>query len=333
MLDTGDFDAVVSDISMPRLNGLQLLRRVREVHDDLPVIMITGAPTLETAIEALEHGAFRYLVKPVDFTELSRVTQQAVQLRRLAIAKREAHAALGSGSVPTTLQASFARVLDTLWPAFQPIIRAADGSTFGYEALLRAEEPSLPHPGAILDAAERLGELPTLFRQMRQRTFEQFAAAPEGMRLFLNLHPLDLHDESLMDITSLAGCCAERVVLEVTERAALEKVADVRRRVANLREVGYQIAIDDLGAGYAGLTSFATLEPEFVKLDMALVRDVDKTPIKQRLVKLMTGLCHDMGMLVVAEGVETEAESNTVVDLGCDLLQGYRFGRPARGLT
>jgi EAL domain-containing protein (putative c-di-GMP-specific phosphodiesterase class I) len=100
--------------------------------------------------------------------------------------------------------------------------------------------------------------------------------------------------------------------------------------VAELRALGFRIAIDDLGAGYAGLTSFAVLEPEIVKLDMSLVRDVHKHPTKQKLIRSMTALCKDMGMTVVAEGIENVEERDAVIDLGCDLLQGYLFAKPGR---
>jgi EAL domain-containing protein (putative c-di-GMP-specific phosphodiesterase class I) len=125
---------------------------------------------------------------------------------------------------------------------------------------------------------------------------------------------------------------AERVVLEITERASLENVENLRTTVARLRERGFRIAIDDLGAGYAGLNNLPLLEPEIVKLDMNLVRDIDTIPIKQKVVGSMTGLCRDMGLLIIAEGVETLAECNTLLELGCDLLQGYLFARPERGL-
>jgi len=94
--------------------------------------------------------------------------------------------------------------------------------------------------------------------------------------------------------------------------------------------MGFRIAIDDLGAGYAGLTSFATLEPEFVKLDMSLVRDVHKSPMKEKLVGSITSLCKELGMMVVAEGVETPLERDMLVALGCDLLQGYLLAMPGR---
>jgi EAL domain-containing protein (putative c-di-GMP-specific phosphodiesterase class I) len=95
-----------------------------------------------------------------------------------------------------------------------------------------------------------------------------------------------------------------------------------------LRALGYQIAVDDLGAGYAGLTSLAQLQPELIKIDMSLVRDIDREPTRRMLVGMMLGVAREMGMTVVAEGVETVAERDTLIELGCDLLQGYLFARP-----
>jgi EAL domain-containing protein (putative c-di-GMP-specific phosphodiesterase class I) len=151
--------------------------------------------------------------------------------------------------------------------------------------------------------------------------------------LFVNVHALELTDADLYRASAPLSARAAAVVLEVTERTSFERVPDLRARIKGLRDLGYRIAVDDLGAGYAGLTSFAALEPDVVKLDMALVRGVDREPIKHRLVGSMTRLCRDLGILVVAEGVETTAEKEALLDLGCDLLQGYLFGRPARERT
>jgi EAL domain-containing protein (putative c-di-GMP-specific phosphodiesterase class I) len=119
-------------------------------------------------------------------------------------------------------------------------------------------------------------------------------------------------------------------VLEITERAALEEVGNVRSRIATLRELGYRIAIDDLGAGYSGLASFAQLEPEAVKFDMFLVRDVHREPTKRKLLQSMMTLFREMGKLVIAEGVETPEERDTLAEIGCDLMQGYLFARPGK---
>jgi EAL domain-containing protein (putative c-di-GMP-specific phosphodiesterase class I) len=98
-----------------------------------------------------------------------------------------------------------------------------------------------------------------------------------------------------------------------------------------LRKLGYRIAVDDLGAGYAALGALATLEPEIVKLDMSLIRDLDRHPTKRRVVAAIASLCRELGGRVVAEGVETEAEYTAVVDAGIDLIQGYLLAKPAKG--
>ena len=334
LLCTGDFDVVLSDISMPGMSGLELLAIARERDLDIPIIMVTGAPTVESAVEALQYGAVEYLTKPVELPVLKRAIEKAVRLHDMARMKREAMALLGPARAQAgdraSLAAGFDRALASLWMAYQPIVDARDKTLFGYEALVRTSEPTIPHPGALLDAAERLSRLDDLGRLIRQTSAGPIVGAPERGLLFVNLHARDLVDETLFDPSSPLSQVASRVVLEITERASLEDLKDVRARVADLRSLGYRIAIDDLGAGYAGLTSFATLEPEIVKLDMSLVRDVHKQPTKQKLIRSMAALCKDMGMTVVAEGVETIEERDAVIDLGCDLLQGYLFAKPGR---
>jgi EAL domain-containing protein (putative c-di-GMP-specific phosphodiesterase class I) len=333
-LRAGGFELVISDIEMPALDGIELLRAVRDFDRDLPVVLITGAPAIDTATKAVEHGAFRYLTKPFEFEQLLSTVQRASQLYRLARMKREALSVLGTGSGEgadrLALEASFERALGSLWMAFQPIVWARDGSLFGQEALLRSDEPLLPHPAAVLDAAERVSGLERLGRVIRQRAAEPMLRALPETLLFINLHPQDLLDPVLHADDTLLASMASRVVLEVTERAPLEGISDVPSRIASLRARGFRVAIDDLGAGYAGLASFALLEPDIVKLDMSLVRDVHQSPVKQKLVRSMTQLCKDLGLLVVGEGVEVMEEREALTELGCDLLQGYCMARPGR---
>lgn len=328
------FEAIVTDIAMPGMDGTQLLEAVRRLDRDVPVILMTGAPSIASAAAAVDYGAIKYLLKPVLPEDLIRTVQRAVRLYRLAQAKRQTLAALGNhvgeGGGRAGLEASFDRALESLWMAFQPILRVSNQSLFGYEALLRSGEPTLPHPEAVLDAAERLGRLKDLGRTIRERAVVAFEDAPEDLCLFLNLHPSDLLDSALFELFESRPAVARRCVLEVTERASLERIPDARERVASLRKAGCRIAIDDLGAGYAGLSSFVQLEPDLVKLDMSLVRDADKSGVKQRLIRSLTDVCKDLGYSVVGEGVETDAERDILVELGCDLLQGYRFGRPGR---
>jgi EAL domain-containing protein (putative c-di-GMP-specific phosphodiesterase class I) len=332
MLKTQQFDAVLTDVSMPEVDGIELLRAVRATDLELSVLLMTGAPDIASAAEAVRHGACEYISKPFLPSAVERSVRRAVDLSRLARAKREAMRLLGSHQPEAGdragLAVTFDHALETLWMAYQPIVDASTSRLFGYEALLRSKEPALPHPGAVLAAAERLGRLDEVGRAVRSKAPEPIPSAPPDSLLFINLHASDLADATLVLHSTPLSSIASRVVLEVTERASLDGVPNVRARVAQLREMGFRIAVDDLGAGYAGLTSFAQLEPEFVKLDMSLIRDVHRNQVKQKLVRSMTTLCKDMGITVVAEGIEVQEERDSVVDLGCDLLQGYLLAKP-----
>ena len=328
------FDVMVSDVQMPGTSGLVLLRAVRDRDLDIPVVLVTGNPNVESAVAAVEYGAFQYLIKPVSNDRLNEVVERAANLGRMARLKREYLDEFGSGVFPAGdragVDATLDRALDSLWMAFQPIVRATDGSVFAQEALMRSEEPALPHPGAVLEAAERAGRLHELGQRVRTHVGTAMTSAPEGWTFFINLHPQDLLDESLYLTDSVLTRMSERIVLEITERASLDAMADVGRRIASLRSLGFRIALDDLGAGYAGLTSFALLEPEFVKLDMSLVRDIHQSVTKQKVVGSMVRLCHEMGKQIIAEGVETGEERDALVSLDCDFLQGYLFAKPGK---
>jgi EAL domain-containing protein (putative c-di-GMP-specific phosphodiesterase class I) len=307
---------------------------VHERDLDVPVVLVTGSPSVETAVQALELGAVHYLVKPVVRSELLRCVSHAAQLRRLASAKREALRYLGGrdrlADDPADMEAVFTRALRGLYMAYQPIVRARDGSVFAWEALLRTHEPKVAGPPAFLEMAEHLGRLRDLGRAIRD-TVASAASRSRGVMFFVNLHLDDLLDERLYDADAPLSVCAHEIVLEITERSSIESVPDIRDRVSRLRALGFRLAVDDLGSGYAGLTSFALLEPDFVKLDRALVAGIDGDPTKRRLVGAIVSVSREMGIPVVAEGIERPEEKDAVSALGCDLLQGFLFGRPGTG--
>jgi EAL domain-containing protein (putative c-di-GMP-specific phosphodiesterase class I) len=331
----GSFDVIVSDIGMPEMTGLEFLKAVRAHDTEVPVILMTGEPSLESAVHAVEYGAFRYLVKPVDARELHETVMRAANLHKMAKLKREALDLDGTSGMRlgerAALEVRFSSAMNLMWMAFQPIVAWHDRSIFGYEALLRSDDPLMKNPDDILDAAERLGCIHQLGRQIRARVAAGAADIAESVKLFVNLHSADLNDDELYSAGSPLSKIAGRVVLEVTERASLYDVKNLAARMAQLRSLGFQIAVDDLGAGYAGLTSFTQLEPEIAKLDMTLVRGVDSDPRRQSIVGSMKTLCDNLGTLVVTEGVETPAERAMLVTLQCDLLQGYLFAKPERG--
>jgi EAL domain-containing protein (putative c-di-GMP-specific phosphodiesterase class I) len=314
------------------MDGIRLLEQVRARDLDVPVVLVTGAPSVHTAIQATAQGALRYLLKPVEPEILIEVVASAVRLHSIAKAKRQALELAGGFDRfvgdRAGLVASYGRALESLHLAYQPIVSWCSRSLFAYEALLRSREPTLPHPGAVLDAAERLDRVHELGRRIRALAAQDIDRLPKQVALFVNLHPTDLLDDELFAPNGSLASASERVVLEITERAALDKLPDVRSRIATLRRLGFRIALDDLGAGHAGLASFTLLEPDLVKLDMALVRDIHRQPTKQTVVRTMTTMCKELGIVVTAEGVESPEERDQLVNAGTDLLQGYLFAKP-----
>jgi EAL domain-containing protein (putative c-di-GMP-specific phosphodiesterase class I)/CheY-like chemotaxis protein len=334
LLTHAKFDAVLTDIMMPGMNGIELLRAVRATDLEVPVLLMTGAPDVKSAALAVQYGACDYIFKPVMPQDLVRAVGRAVDMNRLAKTKLEAMRAFGSirpeAGDRAGLEVTFDRAMESMWMAYQPIVAAGTGKLVGFEALLRSSEPALPSPIAVLEAAERLDRLGDLGRRIRTKVVEPMQGAPPDALLFVNLHARDLDDPALVSSSAALTTIAPRVILEITERASLDGVKSPKEKIAQLRSLGFRIAIDDLGAGYAGLTSFAQLEPEFVKLDMSLVRDVDQSAVKQKLVRSMCALCADMGITVVAEGIETRAERELCGALGCNLLQGYFLAKPGK---
>jgi EAL domain-containing protein (putative c-di-GMP-specific phosphodiesterase class I) len=333
ILDETAPDVIVSDIDMPGLSGVQLVERIRARRDDLPVVLVTGVPSVETAIRAIDLGVARYLCKPLGAAALREAVTRAIRLHGIARLKREAlFAGAWSDAVfgdATSATQRFQRALHAIWPAFQPIVTLSGGRAYAYEALLRSAEPTLVRPGDLIDVAERLGRVVEIGRMMRRRVAEAIPFLPPDAFVFVNAHPADLLDEELLGEDAPLHAHAHRVVVEVTERASLASVHDLGARLDALRARGYRIALDDLGAGFSGLESLVRLNPEIVKIDMSLTRHIDRDSVRSNVVRHLAHLCGEIGMDVIAEGVETEAERDTLAALGCDHQQGFLFGRPS----
>jgi len=332
LLATSDVDVVLTDIAMPGMDGIALLEAIRSRDADLPVVLLSGLPALETAIQAVELGAFRYLMKPFDARTLVATLEMAGKLYRVARLRRIAQ--FRAEEQPCVVPIEFDRnqalseAMSSIGFAYQPVWEARTGALVGYEALMRPSEPAFPNPGVLLDAAERTGRVIELGRIVRARAPLTWKSEVRTGLLFVNLHPAELADPALLDPNSVLASVANRVVLEVTERHTLCDLKELDSTFRQLREMGFRLALDDLGAGYASLNSFAALCPSFVKLDMGLIRAIDTDPVRRRLVASMIQVCNDLDSQVVAEGIETPAEKDAVTELGAHLLQGFLLGRP-----
>ena len=210
---------------------------------------------------------------------------------------------------------------------YQPIVDAKSRRIAAFEALCRPTHDSFSGPAALIETAEHAGRVLELGRVCRSISMLPMGQLDEDTLMFVNLHPREL-DAALVHERPMADEAA-RVVLEITETAAIADYERVRDVIAKLRNHGYRVALDDLGAGYAGLNSLALLAPDFVKLDMALIRGIHEKSSSRRLVKHLLEFCNGERIPVIAEGVETQAEHDMVVELGCPYIQGNFLSPPA----
>ncbi len=328
---TNRFDVILSDISMPGLDGLNLIRMVRRVDLDVPIVLMTGVPSLESAIQAVEFGAFRYLEKPVDPESLVKVLGQACSVHNLSRLRREATGMPGATSLQlgqrSSLEVRFSQAMGRLWLALQPIMDTQSGAPIGYETFVRSDESTLPMPNDLLDAAARLGRSYDLGRRVRAMAAEVAHGLPEGRQLFVNVSAAELNDNEMLSQTAPLSSVARKVVLEITERESLDGVSGLGTRLGRLRARGFRLALDGLGSGYADLAGFSRVEPEFVKLGGEMIRELGSSGRRQSLVRGMSRiLSRDLGVSVVGTSVETLEERVALEDCGVHLLQGQVFG-------
>ncbi|MFO0593766.1 MAG: EAL domain-containing protein [Myxococcaceae bacterium] len=310
------YDAIVSDVCMPEINGISLLKAVREIDRAVPVVLMTGAPSLENAISAIDLGVHKFLPKPFDVDAFVGAVKDAVARRHL-------------GADQVWRNEKLDRALEGLWMAFQPIVVPGRDQPFAYEALLRTRTKDIAGPNEFITLAEETRRLFELGRVIRSAVAREFDKLPDGVDLFVNLHPEDLDDPDLYRPEAPLSRHARRVVLEITERASVASHGTLHQRISSLRELGYRIALDDLGAGYSGLTTLSRILPEFVKLDASLVRDIDTSGVNQLIVTAVLDLAGELGARVVAEAIETPVERAALEALGVELMQGFHFARPA----
>ena len=214
--------------------------------------------------------------------------------------------------------------------AYQPIVDIVDCGIYAHEALVRG-----PHGEPALTVLSRINE-DNRYRfdqACRAKAIKTAAELSMSTRLSINFMPNAIYRPEVCIRATLAAATAhnfpiDRIIFETVEG---ERIADAKWFAEVLREykrIGFLTAIDDFGAGFAGLNLLADFQPDLVKLDMDLIRGIDVLPARQAIVRHVTRMCTDLGIQVIAEGVETIGEYGALRDLGIRLIQGYLFGMP-----
>jgi EAL domain-containing protein (putative c-di-GMP-specific phosphodiesterase class I) len=329
-LDSHDFDLAIVDYEIPGPNGLEVLQHLRKAQPDCARVLASGRLDLPVTMTAVNCGEVsRVLQKPYHWEQLVSVVDDV-------LASRAAQTLRMQRQRDTSEREDRRRLFeciegDHIRLAVQPIYSATpDQRLIAFEGLLRSSHPVLDGPMSVLGAAERLGMLEEVGSVVAMRAAEWIERFPPGVKLFMNLHPTELgNPTALRNRLRPLHAVADRVVLEITERSRATDVHSWEQAIAMLTELGFAIAVDDLGAGYSSLSVLAELKPQYIKVDMSIVRDVDSDPRKQRLIDLLSRFADATDSVLIAEGVETEAEARTVRTCGAHLIQGYLLGRPS----
>ena len=219
--------------------------------------------------------------------------------------------------------------------AYQPIVDLPTRSVYGHEALVRG-----PNGEGAMSVLSQVTEKNRYRFDQACRVKAIKGAAQLGIeeRISINFLPNAIYKPEICIRTTLEaarthGFPLERIIFEVTEGERVEDGPWLAEILREYKRCGLLTAIDDFGAGYAGLTLLANFQPDLIKIDMELVRNIDRSKSRQAIVLGMVRICRDMGVKVIAEGIETAAERDFLLDAGIHLMQGYLFSRPAfRGI-
>ena len=228
---------------------------------------------------------------------------------------------------------------ESLTPLYQPIVDLQSGKIIGYEGLIRGPSNSALHsPTTLFKMAKVHGLTMQLERACRNVLLKQFVALGLSGKIFLNVSPdvlvrppIDVNAELLA--MKIPDFCPENLVIELTETDATYDYALLSNAAAQYREFGLQIAIDDLGEGFSSLRLWSELRPEYVKIDMHFIQGIDIDPVKLQFVRSILEIAEQSNSMVIAEGIETQAELLAVRDLGIHFGQGYFLGRPTTSPT
>ncbi len=222
---------------------------------------------------------------------------------------------------------------------FQPIISLRNGDILGYEALSRGPQKSFfENPEKLFDYARAMGRLWELEFLCRLKALENVSRSSMTDLIFINVDPHIIKDENFRkgftkDFLRRYNISPENIVFEITEKSAAVNIESFNKLINNYKDQGYKIAIDDAGSGYSGLKLITDIHPHFIKLDINLIRNIDTDGLKYALIKTFFEFCMVTDIKLIAEGIETENELNTLIDIGIDYGQGYFIQKPSEKIA
>ena len=322
-------DLILLDLMMPRMDGHEVCRRLKEndLSLSISIIMLTCKDRTFDKVEAFNLGVTDYIGKQFPFEEI---------LARIRAVLRET-------SPEITFQAKQERnkkILElgkiinekNLRTLYQPVVVLSTRQPIGYEALTRGPLGSpLENAADLFALANEENMFPELDRICLSLAAKKATFLSPNHLLFLNTDPIVLNKEYFKNLDFLKDSTLSpyQICIEITERTCVKNFAKLSADLGYFKSLGAKVAIDDVGEGYSSLKAIAELKPEFIKVDMGLVRNVNADGIKGSLIQVIADLTKKVNSHLIAEGIETEEEYKTLLSLGVEYGQGYLFAKPS----
>ncbi len=267
------------------------------------------------------------------YHRLERLIYQAVEeARSMPLRREERRMAALSSELKMIINT------ESILTVFQNIVDIEKMEVFGYEAFSRGPKDStFEKPGMMFAVSSKIGLSAELDRVCRKVALKNAEGMPSGLKLFINSLPISISDPDWMsggidELLWKIGMRSEDLVIEIPERYYSENASTLTKEVHLLKERGIAIAIDDIGTGYSSFQTIMDLQPDYVKIDASLIRDIDAHLIKQELLGSLLHIARNIGACIIAEGVETSRELETLKKAGIRYAQGYYFSYPAQGI-
>ena len=318
-------DLILLDRTLPDIDGLEICKAVRSNKrlQHISIIVLSEQDVSAEKAKGLQQGADDYLIKPVDDEEL--IARIEAVLRRNQVF-RESQGKRGA------LVTELKKILDEelITPYFQPIYSMDTHLPYGLEALSR------PKTGGLIDNAEFLFKTALILDMYSEvemlcwrKAVNEWKRVANREKLFLNCTPYFIESGRLnKDFLTNLNVDLNNIVLEITERTAIQNQKLFLGELNTLRGYGINIAVDDVGSGFASLDTVIEIRPDIIKIDRHLVHDLHKDELRYNIMQSVISFCKKSKMMTVAEGIEYEGELDVVSDLGVDAIQGYLVGKP-----
>jgi EAL domain-containing protein (putative c-di-GMP-specific phosphodiesterase class I)/CheY-like chemotaxis protein len=316
-------DIVVLDLNLGAIDGVSVLRRLKDMNCPSGILLLTGCEerVTDSAVacgRALGLTMLPPLAKPFEATQLQEALEQ-FSLSRSAVTEAEVDLALKRGELSVHLQ---------------PVIELASGRVSGAEALVRWHHPvrGLIMPDRFIPMVERSPFILPLTLEVARLAVAAIAELDGELSIAINVPPSCLADahfpDQLVQIAFRHGLKPSRVTVEVTETAAMADPAFTTAQVTRLRIKGFQVALDDFGTGYSSLRELHRMPVSIIKIDRSFVGSLSTDKAAQAITKSIIGLGKNLGLGLIAEGVENRETMEMLHRLSCERAQGYHFARP-----